>query len=222
VAVFHLECLELQTRGAIMWFEPPGNQVTTMQETIQTRFEESMSAVRDASQRLADRIAEAAQIIIDSYTAGGGLYVFGNGGSAADAQHIACELVGRFLKERRALRAQALTTDSSILTAVSNDYEIDRIFSRQLEAAGRPGDVAIGISTSGDSANVLAALRTAREMGMKTIALTGPGGGQSAQLADVLIDAGRGDSQTPRIQEAHAVIYHILCELVEEAFVEKA
>jgi len=193
-----------------------------MQETIRTRFEESLSAVRDASQRLVEKVAEAAKVIINCYAEDGGVYVFGNGGSAADAQHIACELVGRFLKERRALRAQALTTDSSILTAVSNDYEIDRIFSRQLEAAARPGDVAVGISTSGNSANVVSALRTARMLGMKTIALTGPGGGQAAGLADVLIDAGTADSQTPRIQEAHAVIYHILCELVEEAFVEEA
>jgi len=213
------ECFELPVAQDIMWFKQRGDQVTTMQETIRKRFEESAAVVRDASRRLAGRIEEAAKLIIDSYTAGGGLYVFGNGGSAADAQHIACELVGRFLKERRALHAQALTTDSSILTAVSNDYEIDKVFSRQLEAVGRSGDVAIGISTSGNSSNVLAGLHTARKLGMKTIALTGAGGGKSAELADVLLDPGTDDAPTPRIQEAHAVIYHILCELVEDAFV---
>ena len=188
-----------------------------MQEIIRARFEESLAVVSRTGEKLIARIEEAAALIIASYKTGGGLYAFGNGGSAADAQHIAGELVGRFLIERKALRAGALTTDSSILTSVANDYDFETIFSRQLEACGRAGDVALAISTSGDSPNVLDALRTARRIGMKTIALTGPGGGRCAELADILLDAGDAGAPTPRVQEAHMVIYHVLCELVEAA-----
>jgi len=191
-----------------------------MQEIIRSRFEESLSAVRQTGEKLSGRIEEAAKLIIASYKADGGLYAFGNGGSAADAQHIASELVGRFLIERKALRAQALTTDSSILTSVANDYDFETIFSRQLEACGRPGDIALAISTSGNSHNVLDGLRTAKQIGMKTIALTGPGGGRCAQFADILLDVGDAPAPTPRVQEAHMVIYHILCELVEAAMAE--
>ena len=191
-----------------------------MQEIIRSRFAESVSVVRQTGERLSARIEEAAELIVSSYQAGGGLYAFGNGGSAADAQHIASELVGRFLIERKALRAQALTTDSSILTSVANDYDFETIFSRQLEACGRPGDIALAISTSGNSHNVLDALRTARQIGMKTIAMTGPGGGQCAQFADILLDVGDAGTPTPRVQEAHMVIYHVLCELVEAAMAD--
>ena len=191
-----------------------------LQKIIRSRFEESLAVVRQAGEKLSERIEEAAGLIIAGYNADGGLYAFGNGGSAADAQHIASELVGRFLIERKALRAQALTTDSSILTSVANDYDFETIFSRQLEACGRPGDVALAISTSGNSPNVLAGLQTARRIGMKTIALTGPGGGQCAQFADILLDAGDAGTPTPRVQEAHMVIYHVLCELVEAAMTE--
>lgn len=191
-----------------------------MQEIIRSRFEESVSVVRQAGEKLIGRIEAAAQLIVAGYKAGGGLYAFGNGGSAADAQHIAGELVGRFLIERKALRAQALTTDTSILTSVANDYAFETVFSRQLEACGRAGDIALAISTSGDSANVLAALQTARQIGMKTIALTGPGGGKCAEFADILLDAGESGTPTPRVQEAHMVIYHVLCELVEAAMAE--
>ena len=189
-----------------------------MQETILKRFEESAAAIRQAGECLAGRIAEAADLIIASYRAGGGVLVFGNGGSAADAQHIAGELVGRFLKERPGLKAQALTTDASILTSIANDYGFEQVFARQLEACGRPGDVAIGISTSGNSPDVVAGLRTARELGLRTIALTGPGGGQCAEQAELVLDVHA--ASTPRIQEAHVVIYHMLCELVEEAMAE--
>ena len=191
-----------------------------MQETIRARFEESLAVVSHTGEKLIARIEQAAGLIIDSYKTGGGLYAFGNGGSAADAQHIAGELVGRFLIDRKALRAVALTTDSSILTSVANDYDFETIFSRQLEACGRAGDIALAISTSGNSHNVLDALRTARRIGMKTIALTGPGGGRCAELSDILLDAGDAGDPTPRVQEAHMVIYHILCELVEAAMAE--
>jgi len=190
-----------------------------MIEQIRQRFEESIRTTRAAGEQLADRIAAAARMLIDCYRAGGGVYLFGNGGSAADAQHIATELVGRFLAERRALKAQALSDSTTILTSIGNDYEFERVFVRQLEAVAAAGDVAVGLSTSGNSPNVVAALHRARELGLHTVAMTGAGGGRCAEHADVLLDVPA--TLTPRIQEAHAVIYHILCELVERAFVEE-
>ncbi|MHC4982138.1 MAG: D-sedoheptulose-7-phosphate isomerase [Planctomycetota bacterium] len=184
-----------------------------MIEEINRLFDDSAKTVGLARERLAGRIADAARVIIDAYKAGRGLLLFGNGGSAADAQHIAGELVGRFLAERRPLRAEALTTDTSVLTAVANDYGYEMIFARQIEAKGSPGDVAVALSTSGNSPSIVAGLEKARRLGMKTIAFTGEGGGKCAAWADVLLDVPAGNS--PRIQEAHAVMYHILCELVE-------
>jgi D-sedoheptulose 7-phosphate isomerase len=166
-------------------------------------------------EHLGGRIEEAARLIVAAYRAGGGVFTFGNGGSAADAQHIAGELVGRFLINRPALRAEALSANTSILTAVANDFSFDRIFVRQLEANGRPGDVAWGLSTSGNSPNVVAALEFARERGLKTIALTGQGGGRCAACADVLLDVPC--TCTPRVQEAGTLVYHLVCELVESA-----
>ena len=190
-----------------------------MIERIRRRFEESIRTTRAAGEQLADRIAVAARMLIDCYRAGGGVFLFGNGGSAADAQHIATELVGRFLAERKALKAQALSDSTTILTSIGNDYEFERVFVRQLEAGAAAGDVAIGLSTSGNSPNVVAALRRARELGLHTVAMTGAGGGRCAEHADVLLDVPA--TLTPRIQEAHAVVYHILCEFVEQAFVEE-
>jgi D-sedoheptulose 7-phosphate isomerase len=143
----------------------------------------------------------------------GQVLLFGNGGSALDAQHFAAELVGRFARERRALAAVALTTDTSILTSVANDYTYERVFSRQVEALGRPGDVAIGISTSGSSANVLAALRTAKERGLKTVAFTGRDGGPIGAMVDVHVNVPH--SVTARVQEVHRSLIHAVCELVE-------
>ncbi len=145
--------------------------------------------------------------------------VCGNGGSAADAMHICAELVGRFYKERRALPAIALNSDSAILTALSNDYAYDTVFSRQVEALGKPGDVVWGISTSGNSKNVVGALKKGRELGASTIAFTGQGGGAIAQHADVLLAVPL--SVTPRIQEVHTVTYHIICEAVEAELFNK-
>jgi D-sedoheptulose 7-phosphate isomerase len=189
-----------------------------MNKIIAKRFEGSLLAIRQAQERLSPRLEEAAETIIRSYKAGGGVFIFGNGGSAADAQHIACELVGRFLKNRRALKAQALTTDTSVLTCLANDFSYNTIFSRQLEAGARRGDVAVALSTSGNSPNVVDALIFARQVGMKIIAFTGEGGGKCAAIADVLLDVP--SSHTPHVQEAHAVMYHVLCELVEAAFAE--
>jgi len=184
-------------------------------DDIRARFEESAALIRAVGASLTGEIAAAADLIVDSLAAGGSLYVFGNGGSAADAQHIVGELVGRFLIDRPGLRAEALTTNTATATAVANDLGYDQVFARPLSAKARPGDVAWGLSTSGRSPNVVAALRVARELGLKTLALTGRGGGDCAALADVLlaVDA----DQTPRIQEAHAVIYHTICERVEAA-----
>ena len=146
---------------------------------------------------------------------GGKVLTFGNGGSAADAQHLAAELVGRYLKDRAAWAAVALTTDTSILTAVANDFGYDAVFRRQVEALGRKGDVAIGISTSGRSPNVVTALARAREMGLVTIGMTGNGGGKLAGQVDYLIDVP--SPATPRIQEVHGLVVHVLCAIVEEA-----
>jgi len=190
-----------------------------MHEAIERRFTEHVEVMTATRERLAERIDAAAALMIESYRAGGGVFLFGNGGSAADAQHIAGELVGRFLINRPALKAQALSTDTSILTCLANDFSFEVIFARQLEANARPGDVAVGFSTSGNSGNVVAALEYARANGMKTIAFTGDGGGKCAALADVLFDIP--STVTAHIQEAGQVIYHILCEIVEAETAKK-
>jgi len=146
---------------------------------------------------------------------GGRLLAFGNGGSASDAQHFVAELVGRLALERRALSALALTTDPSVVTAIGNDLGFDAVFRRQVEAHGRPGDVALAISTSGRSPNVLEAVRAARSIGLLTIGLTGNGGGALATLVDALVDVPHADTQ--RIQEVHIMALHVLAQAVEEA-----
>jgi D-sedoheptulose 7-phosphate isomerase len=163
----------------------------------------------------ASLIVRGAEALTKSLRGGGKVLIFGNGGSAADAQHFAAELMGRFNRERAALPALALTTDTSALTAIGNDYGFDRVFARQIEAHGGKGDVAIGITTSGRSANVIAGLETARTRGLVTIGLTGRGGGALPPLCDVLIDVPHTD--TARIQEVHAMVVHVLSELVEES-----
>lgn len=182
---------------------------------IAVRFTEAREALDRTADSLAGRLADAVGVVVAAYRQGGRVFLFGNGGSAADAQHIAGELVGRFLAERRPLPAEALSTDPSVLTALANDYGYDRVFARQIEAKARPGDVAVGLTTSGDSANVVAALAAARRLDVRTVAFTGPTGGRCAEHADVLLDVPAETS--PRIQEAHAVLYHILCEMVEAA-----
>ena len=156
----------------------------------------------------------AAQAMFDALTAGKKMLVFGNGGSAADAQHLSAELVGRFQKERAALPAIALTTDTSILTGIANDYSYKQVFARQVEALGQPGDVAFGISTSGESANVVAALQTARAKGLKTIALTGRDGGSVGGAADIHVNVP--DPSSARVQEVHRTLLHVMCEVIEE------
>ncbi|HYT66929.1 MAG TPA: SIS domain-containing protein [Vicinamibacterales bacterium] len=155
----------------------------------------------------------AALAMRDAITRGGRILVFGNGGSASDAQHFAAELVGRFMRERPAMGSIALTTDTSILTAISNDYSFRRVFVRQLEALGRSGDVAFGISTSGESPNVLDAIRYAREQGLLTIAMTGRDGGSIGAAAEIHVNVP--DENTARVQEVHRTIMHAMCELIE-------
>lgn len=156
-----------------------------------------------------------AGMLIEAYRGGHAMFLFGNGGSAADAQHIAAEFLGRYYIERRALAAHALTVNASALTAIGNDYSFEHVFARQLQALARPGDVAVGISTSGNAANVIAGLAAAREIGMITVALTGAAGGKAKPLVDHWVGVPSDD--TPRIQEAHITIGHIWSELVEDA-----
>jgi D-sedoheptulose 7-phosphate isomerase len=159
-------------------------------------------------------IAKVSELLVDTVDKGNKVLLFGNGGSAADAQHIAAEFVGRFAFDRPALPALALSVNTSCVTAIGNDYGFDLVFSRQIEALARPGDMAIGISTSGNSSNVLHGLSTARKMGLCTVALTGCAGGKLKNAADYCICAP--SNETPRIQECHILIGHIISELVEE------
>ena len=161
-----------------------------------------------------ENIIKAAKLIIACYKAKGKVLIFGNGGSAADAQHIAAEFVGRFQKERPGLAAIALNTNTSILTAVSNDYGYEIVFARQVEALGESGDVAIGISTSGKAKNVIMGIKKAREMGLKTICFSGGTGGELSKAAELSFIVP--SPVTARIQEAHITIGHIICELVED------
>lgn len=161
----------------------------------------------------AGAIVETAIAMAGALKQGRTVFAFGNGGSAADAQHFVAELVGHYEKERKPLSAMTLSADTSILTAVGNDYGYDRVFARQIEANGRPGDVALGISTSGNSPNVLRALEAARDRGMVTVALTGSGG-EAGRIAKFHL--GVAETRTPRVQEVHITVLHILCELVEK------
>jgi D-sedoheptulose 7-phosphate isomerase len=174
-------------------------------------------ALHDRARELFPSVLAAADAIVDSIAHGGKLLVFGNGGSASDAQHVAAEFVGRFLRERAALPAIALTTDTSILTAIGNDYSYDRVFVRQVEALGRNGDVALGITTSGGSPNVVAALEAARARGLVTVALTGRDGGAAGRAAAIHINVASTD--TPRVQEVHRTLLHVICQIVENAVV---
>jgi D-sedoheptulose 7-phosphate isomerase len=184
---------------------------------ILEEIQESIAVKAELSREAAAQIAEAAAILVTRLQAGGKLIAFGNGGSAADAQHIAAELVGRYRAERKALAAMALTTDSSALTAIGNDYGFEEIFSRQMEAIGKPGDVALAISTSGNSPNVLRGVEVAKKLAMATIGLSGKTGGKMRSLVDICLCAPT--ESTPRIQEVHTLIIHILSGIVEKAFV---
>ncbi len=163
---------------------------------------------------LTPRIAETVTLLADTFRSGHKLLVMGNGGSAADSQHLAAEIVGRFKMERRGLPAIALSTDSSILTALGNDYGFDAVFTRQIEALATPGDLVLGISTSGKSRNVVAALKLAKHRGCRTVGLLGGDGGEIAGLVDLPLVVP--SCETPRIQEGHITIIHVICDLLEQ------
>ena len=168
-------------------------------------------AARRGSQADVLRVVD---LLAAAFRHGRRVLVFGNGGSASDAQHLAAEFVGRFQKERRAVGAIALTTDTSILTAIGNDDAFEQVFARQIEALGESGDVAIGITTSGGSKNVLKAFTVAKERGLTTVAVTGRDGGDAGRIADVHLNVP--DRSTARVQEVHRTLLHVICELVEE------
>ncbi len=180
-------------------------------------FAECVALHQRVARMDAQALFGAADAIVASLRGGGKLLTFGNGGSALDAQHVAAELVGRFQREREGLAAVALTADSGVLTSVANDSGFERVFARQVEALGRRGDVALGISTSGASPNVLAGIQAARARGVVTIALTGHDGGAVGRAAEIHVNVP--SASTPRVQEAHRTLLHVLCDLVERAFV---
>lgn len=189
-------------------------QSIAAEEKIRKLAEEAIEAKRRFFMESTAEVARAAQLIIEKMRAGGKLLIFGNGGSAADAQHIAAELAFKMGRERAALPALALTTDTSLLTAISNDRSFEYVFARQLQALGRKGDIALAISTSGNSPNVIEAVKEARKMEIASIGLLGAGGGEAARLVDLALIVPNRD--TPRIQEVHIAIGHIICQLIED------
>jgi D-sedoheptulose 7-phosphate isomerase len=183
-------------------------------ERVRAMLEHAADLHRRVAADRAEAVVKAATLVRDAVAAGGKVLAFGNGGSAGDAQHLAAELVGRFQRERRGVAAIALTADLAVVTAVANDRGYDEVFARQIDALGRPGDVAIGITTSGASANVNEALRRARAAGLKTMALTGGDGGETGRIVDVHVNVPH--ERPARVQEVHRTLLHALCELVEE------
>ena len=183
-----------------------------MKETVVKLLKDGADLRMKIAETMTEDIIAASEAIASAFKAGRKLLLFGNGGSAADAQHIAGEFMNRFLIERPPLPAIALTTDTSVLTSIANDYAFDEIFSKQVKALGKKGDVALGITTSGSSSNIIKAFRVANKLGMTTIALTGEGG-KAASLVDISLQIP--SRSTPRIQEAHIVVGHILCELTD-------
>ncbi|MCA9473412.1 MAG: D-sedoheptulose 7-phosphate isomerase [Nitrospirales bacterium] len=177
-------------------------------------FEASASIKRQFAEIYAEQIIEVAQVLIRAFNDTHKVLLFGNGGSATDASHIAAEFIGRYRRDRTALPAIALTTDSAALTCIANDYDYSDIFSRQVEALGRKGDIAIAISTSGNSPNVLKGVQTARERGLVTVGWTGQTGGQLMDLVDYSFQVP--STVTARIQECHITLGHVLCEIIEE------
>ena len=183
-------------------------------KVIRENFASHLAVVRSSLEQLLPAMENAADVLLGCYRSGGKAIFLGNGGSAADAQHLAAEFLGRYLKNRRPLPAMALHTNTSALTAIANDFGYEQVFMRQIQALAAPSDVVIGLSTSGNSLNVLAALRWAKEQSLATIGFTGPGGGALREFTQVLLAIP--DPHTPRIQECHLLIGHILCEIIEQ------
>lgn len=195
--------------------------MNSLQQRVAAHFDESIRAKQTAAAVLAEPTAQAALLLFQALAEDGKILVCGNGGSAADAQHFAAELTGRFEKERMELAAVALTTDTSALTAIGNDYGFDHIFSKQVRALGRAGDVLMGISTSGNSANVIEAIKAAHERDMKVVAFTGRDGGKIAAMlkeGDVLLNVPY--PRTARIQEVHILLVHALCDCIDAMLTE--
>ena len=187
-----------------------------MNPKIGEMIDDLVAAVARLDEPARETLEAIAGMLVATLEAGGRVYVCGNGGSAADAQHIAGELAGRFRRDRPALACVALTTDTSVLTAVGNDFSYEQVFSRQVEALGRPGDVLWALSTSGNSPNVLAAARTAAAAGMKVVAMTGAAGGALGELADLCFRAPA--ERTDLVQQLHQLAYHVICEVIDEHF----
>ena len=193
----------------------------TLTKRVAAHFAESIQVKQLAAEVMSEAVAQAAQLLFDTLANDGKFLICGNGGSAADAQHFAAEMTGRFEKERMELAAVALTTDTSALTAIGNDYGFDHIFSKQVRALGRSGDVLVGISTSGNSGNVIEAIKAAQDCGMKVIAMTGRDGGQIARMLhadDVLLNVPY--PRTARIQEVHILLIHALCDCIDTMLTE--
>ena len=195
--------------------------MTTLQNRVAEHFAQSIQAKQQAAEVLSAPTAQAAEIMLQCLMNDGKILACGNGGSAADAQHFAAEMTGRFEKERMELAAVALTTDTSALTAIGNDYGFDHVFSKQVRALGRPGDVLIGISTSGNSANIITAIEAAHERDMRVIAFTGRDGGKIAAMLkdnDILLNVPH--PRTARIQEVHILLIHALCDCIDTMLLE--
>jgi D-sedoheptulose 7-phosphate isomerase len=193
---------------------PPASDPRELRRAVLAAFDESARVKRAFAETQADAVARAVEMLAGCFRAGGKVLLFGNGGSAADAQHIANEWTGRYRRERPALPAIALGANTSDLTAIGNDYGFERVFARLVQAHGRTGDVAIAISTSGNSPNVLAAVEEARARGLRTLGLTGRDGGKLAPLVELALVVP--SERTDRIQESHTTVLHVLCELVDE------
>lgn len=192
----------------------PGAELAGYSATLRARILDSAAVKRALAEDLDDAVAVAG-CLVEALRAGNKLLLFGNGGSAADSQHIAAELTGRYYLDRPAMAALALTVDTSALTAIGNDFGFELVFARQLQGLGRPGDVAIGLSTSGNSANVVRGLEVAKELGLVTVAMTGRESGRAGEIADYCVRVPSTD--TPRIQESHILLGHVWSEIVEAA-----
>ena len=187
-----------------------------MQNIIKIEFESHQQTIQKVSETMSNDLEIASKLVVETLKSGNKILLFGNGGSAADAQHIAAELTGRYKTERRGLAGIALTTDTSALTAIGNDYGYDRIFDRQVEALANKGDLLLGISTSGNSQNVINALKLGQELGCKTLGFSGRDGGKMNKVCDINLIVP--SDNTPRIQEMHILFGHIICQIIDESF----
>jgi D-sedoheptulose 7-phosphate isomerase len=192
---------------------------TGLRSTVETSIKDGIDLHQKLLADFVPNVLELADLVLETFEQGGKLFFLGNGGSAAEAQHIATEFVVRFRNQRRALPVIALTTDTSVMTAIGNDFDFDQIFARQVEALMGPGDLLVALSTSGSSPNVLEAVKMAHQRGAKTVGFTGDRQGPLTKIVDVALEAPSGDTQ--RIQEAHLMLWHIICDLVETMVVEQ-